>query len=317
MDRTVLFKASVKTIRTRNKALGVKDNDKGNSILTSRKSMGTEFGKRAKDVLVNIRKLRDFLMEHRKDYIDAASSLNEMSSMTDAERDQIDKDAETFMRTCNASIQGLKNEASNLGGPEQVKTHRDAVIELLEGYLKVVCKLYSEQRAIRIKRVVDKKRISRLQPDNAKRKSDLLMSGLEQEDDGNTESISEDRQKAFNDFQPPIDEDEELLPDEVQMFEQENKKLFEEMNSLVDEVRQIEGRVVEISRLQDIFSEKVLHQAGQIERIHTTAAATTEDVKTGNEQIREAIKNNASFRVWILFFLVMCSFSLLFLDWYS
>lgn len=32
---------------------------------------------------------------------------------------------------------------------------------------------------------------------------------------------------------------------------------------------------------------------------------------------RKAIKNNAGFRVWILFFLVMCSFSLLFLDWYD
>ena len=31
----------------------------------------------------------------------------------------------------------------------------------------------------------------------------------------------------------------------------------------------------------------------------------------------QAIRNNASFRVWILFFLVMCSLSLLFLDWYS
>lgn len=51
MDRTMFFKASVKTIRTRNKAHGVKDTDKGNSILTSRKSLGTEFGKRAKDVV--------------------------------------------------------------------------------------------------------------------------------------------------------------------------------------------------------------------------------------------------------------------------
>lgn len=101
------------------------------------------------------------------------------------------------------------------------------------------------------------------------------------------------------------------------MFEMENKKLFTEMNSLVDEVRQIEGRVVEISQLQEIFSEKVLHQSSQIDRIYETAVGTTENVKGGNEQIREAIKNNASFRVWILFFLVMCSLSLLFLDWYN
>ena len=32
------------------------------------------------------------------------------------------------------------------------------------------------------------------------------------------------------------------------------------MNSLVDEVRQIEGKVLEISRLQEIFTENVLSQ---------------------------------------------------------
>ena len=43
-------------------------------------------------------------------------------------------------------------------------------------------------------------------------------------------------------------------------FEQENEQLFSEMNSMVDEVRQIEGKVLEISRLQEIFTEKVLIQ---------------------------------------------------------
>lgn len=34
----------------------------------------------------------------------------ELSSMTDEERDQIDTDAETYMRTCSVAIQTLKNE---------------------------------------------------------------------------------------------------------------------------------------------------------------------------------------------------------------
>lgn len=51
MDRTILFKASVKTIRTRNKALGVKDIDKGSAIFASRSKVETEFGNRAKDVV--------------------------------------------------------------------------------------------------------------------------------------------------------------------------------------------------------------------------------------------------------------------------
>ena len=38
-------------------------------------------------------------------------------------------------------------------------------------------------------------------------------------------------------------------------------QLFETLDSLVDEVRQIEGKVIEISRLQEIFTEKVLEQA--------------------------------------------------------
>lgn len=34
----------------------------------------------------------------------------ELSNMTDEERDQIDTDAETYMRTCSVAIQTLKNE---------------------------------------------------------------------------------------------------------------------------------------------------------------------------------------------------------------
>ncbi|KAL9983749.1 hypothetical protein ACROYT_G005971 [Oculina patagonica] len=321
MDRTALFKATVKTIRTKNKALGVKEAPR--DILGSKRQK-SEFGKRSKDVLVNITKLRDFLLEHQKDYISPFSHLSlEVSSMTDEERDQIDTDAESYMRTCSVAIQTLKNEALQQKRNDQVTTHRDTVLEMLGQYLKVVCKLYSEQRAIRVKRVVDKKRISRLQPDQKRIKQEtdsagqLTSNNFSTANDG--EAVSKESKIQTNplDLAPPAGEDEELTPEEVQMFEMENKRLFTEMNSLVDEVRQIEGRVVEISQLQEIFSEKVLHQSAQIDRIYETAVGTTENVKGGNEQIREAIKNNASFRVWILFFLVMCSLSLLFLDWYN
>ena len=43
-------------------------------------------------------------------------------------------------------------------------------------------------------------------------------------------------------------------------FEQENEQLFDQMSTMVDEVRQIEGKVLEISRLQEIFTDKVLEQ---------------------------------------------------------
>uniref|UniRef100_A0A669DXF8 Syntaxin-18 n=1 Tax=Oreochromis niloticus TaxID=8128 RepID=A0A669DXF8_ORENI len=253
VDITLLFKASVKTVKTRNKAIGIGfDSTKDEIFKRSRPKSG--FSPRAKEVITNITKLKDFLLQHRKDYVSAGSLISsDLSRMTDNDRDQIDQDAQIFMRTCSEAIKLLRSEAEKQVMSAQIKEHRGAVLDLIETYLKGVCKLYSEQRAIRVKR----------------------------------------------------------------MFEQENQRLISEMNSLVDEVRQIEGKVVEISRLQEIFAEKVLHQEAEIDNIHQLVVGATENVKEGNEDIREAIKNNAGFRVWILFFLVMCSFSLLFLDWYD
>uniref|UniRef100_A0A8C2AUB1 Syntaxin 18 n=1 Tax=Cyprinus carpio TaxID=7962 RepID=A0A8C2AUB1_CYPCA len=245
-----------------------------------------------------------------KDYVNAGGSVmcSDVSRMTDSERDQIDQDAQIFMRTCADAIGQLRSDMGKQVVSAQVKNHRAAVLDLIEAYLKGVCKLYSEQRAVRVKRVVDKKRLSRLEPEQ--------ISHNKQQRDG-----EENNDKPVSDSNVDLWEDnrveDDLSPEEIQMFEQENQRLVGEMNSLLDEVRHIEGKVVEISRLQEIFSEKVLQQETEIDSIHQLVVGATENVKEGNEDIREAIKNNAGFRVWILFFLVMCSFSLLFLDWYD
>lgn len=320
VDITLLFKASVKTVKTRNKAIGIGfDSTKDEIFKRSRPKSG--FSPRAKEVITNITKLKDFLLQHRKDYVSAGSLISsDLSRMTDSERDQIDQDAQIFMRTCSEAIKQLRNEAEKQVTSAQIKEHRAAVLDLIEMYLKGVCKLYSEQRAIRVKRMVDKKRLSRLAPEHQSRVEKTAEVEPAEEDtvkEGSSEkSVSEVLDNPANLWEESRVEDE-LSPEEIQMFEQENQRLISEMNSLVDEVRQIEGKVVEISRLQEIFAEKVLQQEAEIDNIHQLVVGATENVKEGNEDIREAIKNNAGFRVWILFFLVMCSFSLLFLDWYD
>ena len=76
-------------------------------------------------------------------------------------------------------------------------------------------------------------------------------------------------------------------------------------------------QVVKIAELQEIFTEKVLQQKDDIDLLAATAVSSTENVKDGNEELRKAIQNQASIRVYILFFLLVMSFSLLFLDWYN
>ncbi|XP_039607410.1 syntaxin-18 [Polypterus senegalus] len=328
VDITLLFKASVKTVKTRNKAIGVGFDTSKDEILKKSRPK-SDFSNRAKDVITNITRLKDFLLKHRKDYINAGGLISsEYSRMTDSERDQIDQDAQILIRTCSDAINHLRTEASKNALSAQTKEHQGAVLDLTEMYLKSVCKLYSEQRAIRVKRVVDKKRLSRLEPEKRNKLVDStppktpVISSTEQVDEKAIQDESTDKSNAeTQDNNVALWEDgkveDELSPEEIQMFEQENQRLVSEMNSLVDEVRQIEGKVVEISRLQEIFAEKVLQQETDIDNIHQLVVGATENVKEGNEDIREAIKNNAGFRVWILFFLVMCSFSLLFLDWYD
>ncbi|KAG6935830.1 syntaxin 18 [Chelydra serpentina] len=253
--------------------------------------------------------------------------MSEYIRMTDTERDQIDQDAQIFMRTCADAIQQLRTEAHKNVQSPQVREHRAAVLDFIEDYLKRVCKLYSEQRAIRVKRMVDKKRLSRLEPEQSNKaqapsfpEKIVQNSSAESEEkpayEENKDQNLTDAHTNFGLWGDGKGEDE-LSPEEIQMFEQENQRLVCEMNSLFDEVRQIEGKVVEISRLQEIFTEKVLQQDTEIDNIHQLVVGATENIKGGNEDIREAIKKNAGFRVWILFFLVMCSFSLLFLDWYD
>uniref|UniRef100_A0A8C0QQ54 Syntaxin 18 n=1 Tax=Chelonoidis abingdonii TaxID=106734 RepID=A0A8C0QQ54_CHEAB len=224
--------------------------------------------------------------------------MSEYIRMTDTERDQIDQDAQIFMRTCADAIQQLRTEAHKNVQSPQVREHRAAVLDFTEDYLKRVCKLYSEQRAVRVKRMVDKKRLSRLEPEqrNKTQAPSFPEKNVQNSSEESEEKLaSEENKDAHTNLGLWGDGkgEDELSPEEIQMFEQENKRLVGEMNSLFDEVRQIEGKVVEISRLQEIFTEKVLQQDTEIDTIHQLVVGATENIKGGNEDIREALPHTA------------------------
>ncbi|XP_061393957.1 syntaxin-18 [Musca vetustissima] len=126
-------------------------------------------------------------------------------------------------------------------------------------------------------------------------------------------ALDEDIQKSEQNVE---DAAKSLSPEDIQMFEEENLQLYHELQGLSEEVEAIEKNVVDIATLQDIFTEKVTLQQHNIERIINAVIGSTENVKDANEQIKQAIQRNAGLRVWSLFFLLVMSLSLLFLDWY-
>ena len=160
MEITKVFKACVKAARAKNKDLS----SPSDILKPFRKKDDSSFNNKLLDVVRNITKLRDFLLKHRKDYL-GNNYIVMSSTMTNEERDQIDNDAQVFMKSCYAAIGGMRKEASTFKDSSQFQEHVSVVLELVDVYLKDICKLYSQQRAFRVKQAVDKKRLLRLCPE--------------------------------------------------------------------------------------------------------------------------------------------------------
>ncbi|CAI8058097.1 Syntaxin-18 [Geodia barretti] len=380
MDQTELFKATVRTLKLRRKKQGAAALSPGPSSSPSHQRTPSEFATLARDVtcvqVAFISKLQAFLLKHRKNYIDSARHLlGGGSAMSDSERDAIDSEAQKFIEGSLDRINSLRTRLNDNVTGAQMSQYRQSVFESLQDYLKKVANLYSEQRAIRIKRIVDRKRTSRLQPEKYRRllgstgcgrtsrssfetssglrtidrepspaqhqlpdnddcdSSDPGEGGREERgvrgEDGSSGTTLRNRWRRRGTggggretsgnlaTSSQFSQDSHLTEKERTEFAEENEQLLEHVTTMVDEVRQIEGRVIEISKLQGLFSQKVLQQAEQLESISRTTVEAAENVSEGNEQIKGAIKNKASLRVWILFILILLSFAILFLDWYS
>lgn len=172
---------------------------------------------------------------------------------------------------------------------------------------------------MRVRRTVEHKKLSKLEPEHVfaspltstslvrTPSSDDTQAGQARDPATPIHSINEDSFENYN---------AELSVEELQIFQRENIQLYDEYNTLADEIRQIQNRVVRIAELQDVFTEKVLQQEEAIERISSTVIGSTENVKEGNEQLHQLMQRSAGLRAWALFFFIVMSFSLLFLHWY-
>lgn len=95
----------------------------------------------------------------------------------------------------------------------------------------------------------------------------LLLAAASAADKGSTmrrsipSKLALDEEIAVDQSSYILDEEEQqgshgLSPEDVQMFELENKQLLSELKGLSEEISQIEKNVTEIAKLQDLFTEK-------------------------------------------------------------
>lgn len=266
MDITPLFKACIKTVRTRNKAFGIHSptSDEKQRILRSKPKSG--FMAKAKDITSQITKLRDLLLEHRERYLSFFNNVTG-DEMSEAERDRIDTGAQRIINTCSHLLKEFRNDNRKVSVPHQTREYMEALIDLIDSYLKAVCKIHSELKALRVKRALDIRKLSRLELPQTKSSIPnpfIQESVMEKEDNSSTDNTAAeevDNSKSKLDLSENevavLSDEGELSAEELQMFESENVQLLNELNSMTEEMRQIESKVLHIAELQEIFTEKV------------------------------------------------------------
>ncbi|KAF5291955.1 hypothetical protein FQR65_LT11355 [Abscondita terminalis] len=244
---------------------------------------------KARDIVRQVTKLHDLLKENKLAYLNVVNYLSTTKTMTEVDRQEVDEMAQKVISSCTTQLNAFRKSMYQQKWSKQKEEHYENILDSIDRYLKHVSKMYTEVKAIRVKRVLEAHKLSKLETKvidspNPERKADKIepIKSISSAPVHNNESI-----------------ESRLSPEEMQMFESENDFLFEELNSLSAEVKEIESKVVHISELQELFTEKVLQQEQDIERISANVTSSTDNMKDANEQIRQAIQRNAGLRVLV------------------
>ncbi|KAK9929016.1 hypothetical protein M0R45_026126 [Rubus argutus] len=265
--------------------------------------------------LESIGALAQFMLKHRKDYVDLHRTTERLKDICVTLCGYLSNESNTvsaFIKVCQEQIDVLKNSISDdeakskgwLGiGADHSNAdtiaHKHGVVLILSERLHSVTSQFDQLRSIRfqdtISRATPRRKLNRI----TKSKS---------EDTSNSNNLEVREPEAF---QP------EPLTVQQQLLDEETRALQVELTSLLDAVQETETKMVEMSALNHLMSTHVLHQAQQIEQLYDQAVEATHNVNLGNKELSKAIQRNTSSRTFLVLFLFVLTFSILFLDWYS
>lgn len=289
----------------------------------------------ATSLRTKINKMKSHLSKYGHDYLNTYGSLPGASILTDDRRNKLDQDVEEFINVCNEKMKILQSEI-RLGNPSaQVIEHRAAVVEMMMRILNDFVNFYTKLRTTRMKRYMEKQKYDRIESSAGRfspsqeydLNSDIIsldtIASMSDEENSTASSKAQSNPSTstMDDWKQQsliaAEHHTSISPDEIQVLALENSRIHNELITLNDEVKLIGKKVVQISRLQELFTDKVMEQEVELNILHETAIRSSENVREGNDLIRDAMMRNASTRVFILFYIITLGFTILFLDWYN
>ncbi len=123
---------------------------------------------------------------------------------------------------------------------------------------------------------------------------------------GNQDLRAHDQYKPWND--PSQGGEPELSAEQLQLFEEENKGMFEHFNEQMAKVTQVEKSLMEISSLQQTLVGHLSVQGEMIGNLVTDAANTDVNVRKGNRELKKASERGSTARLVFYATAGFCSF---------
>nr|AEE62303.1 unknown [Dendroctonus ponderosae] len=167
MDLTTLFKACVKTVKVTNKSLGLQE-AKSNILKINPKDGNLT---KAKEIVKHISSLQTYLLGNKAAYLNVLNYLSTNKTMTEIDRENVDEKARSIISACTDLINEYKRDIRALQMSKQKEEHYQCIVESLEVYLKSVSKIYAEAKAVRVKRVIETYKLSKLEIQPSRKES--------------------------------------------------------------------------------------------------------------------------------------------------
>uniref|UniRef100_M4DQY8 PWWP domain-containing protein n=1 Tax=Brassica campestris TaxID=3711 RepID=M4DQY8_BRACM len=278
-DRTEDFKDSVRKSAISDGYTEAKVASTMASFIIHKPKERSPFTRAALKTLESIKELDQFMMKHRKDYVD-------MHRTTEHEKDSIEQEITAFIKACKEQIDVLKNsirneEANSKGWlglaadnfNADTIAHKHGVVLILSEKLHSVTAQFDQLRATRFQDIINRA-MPRRKPKRITKEASPVNATL-----ANPEPVEPDEIQA----QPRRLQQQQLLDDETQALQVE-------LSNLLDGARQTETKMVEMSALNHLMATHVLQQAQQIEVLYDQAVEATKNVELGNKELSQAIQ---------------------------
>ncbi|KAK9156438.1 hypothetical protein Sjap_003918 [Stephania japonica] len=304
-DRTEDFKDTVRSVAF---SLGYNESKMASimaSFIMHKPRQKSPFTQAALKTLESIEALGQFILKHRKDYVD-------LHRTTEREKDSIEHEVSIFVKSCKEQIDILKNsinEEKNISSKawmgtqnnsgSDVVAHKHGVVLILSERLHAVTAQFDQLRAVRFQDAINRAIPRRKLPRGKKSESfDASLS-------------------THSELREPDELSNEAPRVQQQLLDDETRALQVELTALLDAAQETETKMVEMSALNHLMSTHVLQQAKQIELLYDQAVEATKNVEMGNKELSQAIDRNRSGRTFTVLFFIVLILSVFFLDWYS